>query len=148
MEERVTAEKIAFLYEQAGYGKAADYLVDNNFLENLYPKGVFGFFVFSPEQELLGMARVFSDNYICSWIAELCVKPGAGDPIAASLLKAIDKQFGHTSLYVEDYAYVIDRYKSIGIIPRDILVSASRKADPARKREENNPNFTEMTLNA
>jgi hypothetical protein len=72
--ESVRDESLANVYESAGYGTASAYLSRPGFVKRSFPCGVFGFFAFDQEGDLIGFARVFSDDDLCSWIAEMCVR--------------------------------------------------------------------------
>ncbi|KAF0118250.1 MAG: hypothetical protein FD149_790 [Rhodospirillaceae bacterium] len=73
----VKDDDIADLYTSVGFGRPSDYKSYPDFPgygARLFPKGVYGFFVIA-NNVLVGLVRVFSDDYTCAWITEICVHP-------------------------------------------------------------------------
>ncbi len=122
----ITNESLADLYDSVGYGSAESYLAHDNFVKLIFPPGVFGFFALNEDKSLLGMIRVFSDDYICSWIAEMCISPRAeGASIKEALLKALTDRLGHTALFTEAFDEEIEVYKKFGITAKKKLTALS-----------------------
>lgn len=122
----ITNESLAILYDSVGYGSAESYLAHDNFVKLIFPPGVFGFFALSDDKSLLGMIRVFSDDYICSWIAEMCISPHSeGTSIQKCLLKVLVDRLGHTAIFTEAFDEEIEVYKKFGITPKKKLTALS-----------------------
>jgi hypothetical protein len=92
-----------------------------------FPPGVFGFFAYCDEGPLVGFVRVFSDDNLCSWIAEMCVRPDQDtDAVRGALLCSLIERFGHTAIYTEAFEDEIEAYQLVGIIARARLTALSR----------------------
>jgi hypothetical protein len=125
----ISNEALAAVYESAGYGMASQYLSRPNFVTRSFPPGVFGFFALDGREDLIGFARVFSDNVLCSWIAELCVRSNQDvDAVRRALLRSLVERFGHTAIYTEAFEDEIESYQSVGIVARSRLTALSREA--------------------
>ena len=86
----ISDELLAGVYESAGYGAASDYLSRPGLVTRSFPPGVFGFFALVAAEDLVGFARVFSDNDLCSWIAEMCVRADQrADAVRGALLRSL-----------------------------------------------------------
>jgi hypothetical protein len=118
---------LAEVYESAGYGPAADDLSRPGLVTRSFPPGVFGFFAYCDEGPLVGFVRVFSDDNLCSWIAEMCVRPDQDtDAVRGALLCSLIERFGHTAIYTEAFEDEIEAYQLVGIIARARLTALSR----------------------
>lgn len=116
----------AALYESVGFGTAKNYEIPGVSLERLFGPGVYGFFVFKDGQ-LIGLARVFSDNVMCAWIAELCVHPDwQKRGIGGSLLDLVNRRFGNTALYADAFRGQEMFFKRRSIVPQSRLVACGR----------------------
>jgi hypothetical protein len=126
----ISDEALARVYESAGYGTASDYLACPGFVTRSFPPGVFGFFACGHEGSLIGFARVFSDNTLCSWIAEMCVCSDQHvEAVRGALLRSLIERFGHTAIYTEAFEDEIEAYRAVGIIARSRLTALSRAPD-------------------
>lgn len=126
----VTMEEVAELYESVGFGVKDDYLSDSKMLERLFGPGVFGFFARSDEGKLAGFARVMSDDAMCAWIAEICVRPNyQRQGIGTALGELVVERFGHLAIYAEGLAERDDVtfLTKLGCVPRQQLISCSRR---------------------
>lgn len=122
----VSPDALAALYESLGFGVRSDYLGRPDLLERMFGPGCFGFFAFEGA-ELVGLIRVFSDDFICAWIAELCVRPDRQKRgIGTALLEKVLDRFSHTAIYAEAFAGQEDFLARRGLKPRPILVACSR----------------------
>src|SRR3954447_7000141 len=98
----ISDDSLAQLYESAGYGAASAYPSRPGFVKRSFPPGVFGFFAFDNDGNLIGFTRVFSDDVLCSWIAELCIKSDQDhDRVRGAILREMIERFGHTAIYTE-----------------------------------------------
>jgi hypothetical protein len=123
----ISDEALAGVYESAGYGAASDYLSRPGLVTRAFPPGVFGFFALIAAEDLVGFARVFSDNDSCSWIAEMCVRADQkADAVRGALLRSLIERFGHTAIYTEAFEDELEAYRSAGIIARVRLTALSR----------------------
>jgi len=132
----ISDESLARVYESAGYGTASDYLSRPGLVTRSFPPGVFGFFAFGDADDLVGFARVFSDNNLCSWIAELCIRSDQnGDAVRSALLRSLLERFGHTAIYTEAFEDEMESYRAVGIIARARLTAISRAPNSNSSRK-------------
>lgn len=130
-DEFVTFKEVADLYESVGFGSSEFYLNDIEFKSAFFAHGSYRCFAFGQNKVLIGMARVFSDNKICSWIAELCVHPEwRNHGVGNGLLDMVLERSGHTAIYVEALSGVEGFYSKRGINPKKRLVACSRAGRP------------------
>jgi len=121
----VEANQIAALYESVGFGDACDY-AGEDLISKIFGPGVFGFFAFDVAR-LVGMARILSDDFVTSWIAEVCVAPEhQRQGIGSTLLKMVNSRFAHTALYAEAFAHTVRLLEQAGITSKSKLVACSR----------------------
>jgi hypothetical protein len=134
----VRDESLANVYESAGYGTASAYLSRPGFVKRSFPCGVFGFFAFDQEGDLIGFARVFSDDDLCSWIAEMCVRSDRDqNKVRGAILREMIERFGHTAIYTEAFQEEIEAYRAVGITAKSKLIALSRAPtlEPRKKPE-------------
>jgi GNAT superfamily N-acetyltransferase len=125
--EQINFDALADLYESVGYGSASSYKEDEGYKTAFFSPGSFFFFASSSDGQLVGIVRIFSDNKICSWIAELCVHPTwQKQGIGSKLLEMVIERFGHTAIYVEAFVGEESLYIEHGIKPKQKLVACSR----------------------
>jgi len=123
---RIDMRTLGALYEAVGFGTAENYKVPQTFLERLFGPGAYGFFAFDGER-LVGMARVLSDDVLCSWIAEMGVHPDwQGRGIGGVLLDMINKRFKDTALYADAFKGQEDFFAKRGINPQSRVVACGR----------------------
>lgn len=131
-------QALAALYESVGFGTAEAYLAKSDFAARVFAPGVYGVFAFDDGGQLVGMARVLSDDFLCSWIAEVCVAPAwQRQSIGSSLIARVVERFGHTAIYTEAFAEKVGLFSTAGIRAKSKLVACSRAAldDPTRMPE-------------
>ncbi|MEO5337231.1 MAG: GNAT family N-acetyltransferase [Magnetospirillum sp. WYHS-4] len=123
---RVDMESLAALYASVGFGTEENYRHPAMTLNRLFGAGVYGFFAFQGER-LVGMARVLSDDVMCSWIAELCVHPDCQRRgIGGALLDRVNERFRDTALYADAFKGQEGFLRSRGIVPQSRLVTCGR----------------------
>ncbi len=124
----VSLNAVANLYESVGFGVADFYKNDTDLLNAIFGPGVYGFFSFgNSEQGLVGMARVLSDDRICSWIAELCIHPESQDKeVEGELLTMVTKRFSHTAIYTEALVGTEELFAKYQITHKKKLLACSR----------------------
>ncbi len=123
---RIDMTMLADLYESVGFGKAENYHKPSVSLEKLFGPGIYGFFVFHGER-LIGMARVMSDDILCTWIAEICVHPDwQKKGIGSALLEKVDDRFRDTALYADVFKGQEALFSGRGINPQSRLVACGR----------------------
>jgi ribosomal protein S18 acetylase RimI-like enzyme len=129
----VSADQVAQLYESVGFGTADDYRADGQLISKLFAPGVYGFFAKNQsDNSLLGMIRLLSDDYLTSWIAEVCVHPACqSQGIGSALVRAASERFSHTSIYAEVLSGQTAPFTACGIVPRAKLIACSRGAVPS-----------------
>lgn len=82
---------------------------------------------------LVGFARVMSDNCMCSWIAELCVHPDwRGMGIGRELVSLIRERFARTAIYVHIPASNLEFIRKTGMLYKPKLVASGVGVVPHR----------------
>ena len=118
---------VARLYESVGFGTVTDYLQDSNVAAAFLAPGSCRYFALDGDNNLVGLARVLTDGGMCSWIAELCVKPEwRNRGIGSRLLELIIEKSGHTAIYVDALTGAERFFAKHGVKPRASLVACSR----------------------
>lgn len=80
--------------------------------------------------ELVGYARVMSDQCMCSWIAELCVHSDwRGKGIGRELVSRIRERFARTAIYVNVPASNLDFIRKTVMLYKPKLVASGIRAD-------------------
>lgn len=123
-----SAQQIANIYNSVGFTVPETFSERPDFPEVMYANGAFGFFA-EIDGQLVGLARVFSDEVICSWIAEICVHPDwQKKKVGQRLLDAISRRFEHTAIYTEAFSGQEDFFSRSGIKRKQKLVACSKAA--------------------
>jgi GNAT superfamily N-acetyltransferase len=127
--EDVSPSALADLYASVGFGSRDAYEeVEDDLMRVLFPAGVYGFFAWA-QQDLIGMARSFSDDSMCTWLAEVCVQPAfQRQGIGGMLVEAVIQRFGHTAIYLETFREHESFFRRNGIASKPKLVACSRAA--------------------
>lgn len=127
----VAFAEVARLYESVGFGTVADYPEESDIAAAFLAPGSYRYFALDGSNRLVGLARVLTDGAMCSWIAELCVKPEwRNQGIGSRLLALIIERSGHTAIYVDAFSGVEHFYARHGVMPRAVLVACSRAGRP------------------
>lgn len=123
---RVDLKDLGKLYASVGFGVEGDYEKESMSVEKIFGPGVYGFFAFDGDH-LIGVARVLSDNLICSWIAEICVHPDwQGQGIGSALVGMMNDRFPNTALYAEAFKSQEGFFVGRGIVPQSRIVACGR----------------------
>lgn len=110
---QVDPSALKALYESVGFGFIET--VGKEEIGNLFGSGIFGLFAFSGNN-LVGAARVFSDELTVTWLAEICVaSEWRGRNVDRSLMDEINVRFGKTALYCDAHAGNVGFFKSMGV---------------------------------
>ena len=73
--------------------------------------------------ELIGMARVLSDNIFITWLAELMVHPDYQSfGVGKRLVKVVKEHYGHTSIVLETFPWNRKFFKKCGMKESKMLV--------------------------
>lgn len=122
--EHLKPSRLKALYETVGFGFASP--LGDEEIANMFSSGAFGLFAFS-EDELIGAARLFSDDFTVSWLAEICVTPTwQRKGIGRLLVDQINQRFGKTALYCDSLTENVEFFRANGIKPK-IKLSACRR---------------------
>jgi len=123
---RVTPPQIDRLYNSVGFGVPERFSVDQKLFGQMFGPGCFGFFVFV-EGQLIGAARVLSDDVIAACVLELVVHPDWQEKgVGTALINTIKNRFSHTGIYLHAFLGQHVFFEKNGIKPREVLVSCSR----------------------
>jgi ribosomal protein S18 acetylase RimI-like enzyme len=124
---QITAENLAGLLEQVGFGSASTYLDVPDFRSIfLGPGTVSVFAIEKPTQQLIGLARVFTDNLFTTYISEVCVHPNFQKKgIGLNLIKAITNRFCHTAIFTDAFRGEISIFTKNSIMPKEKLIACS-----------------------
>ena len=120
---------VARFYERVGFGCVADNLQDSGLAAAFLAPGSYRYFALDGDNNLVGLARVFTDGRICSWIAELCVAPAwRKRGIGSRLMELVIEKSGHMAIYVDVLTGAgADLFLAKhGVKPRASLVACSR----------------------
>ncbi len=130
---KISPDDIGRVYNSVGFTIPDDFRAEPGFMEKMYAPGAFGFFAFADNQ-LIGAARVLSDDAICSWVPEVVVMPEwQKKGVGKILLKSISERFAHTAIYTEAFKGTETFFEKQGIRPKEKLVACSKA--PAKKRK-------------
>lgn len=114
------------VYKSVEFHRSSDYEFPADYMEKAFGPGVYGFFAFEG-QRLVGVARVFSDDMICAWIAEICVhKDRQRNGVGHALLDEIISRFNHVAIYAGSFPDQVDFLRAKGIVPQSKLVACAR----------------------
>jgi len=121
-----TAKQISSVYNSVNFTISEHFMHKNNFHSIMYPAGTYGLFV-EINNELVGAARIMSDQHITTWVAELCVKTEwQNQGVGKVILRRILEKFEHTAIYLESFQVSKDFFHKQGIKIRPQLVACSR----------------------
>lgn len=123
----ISDKELATLMESCGYGLASSYLSVTNFKEKFFCQGTVNAFAILKKQ-LIGMARVFTDDITTTYLSEVCVQPDyQGKGIESQLIKAITHRCGHTSIFTVAFETELDILAENAITPKSKITACSRK---------------------
>lgn len=129
--DAVGFDAVADLYGSVGFGTARQYKEDKRYEAAFHSPGSYVFLAIADGERLVGMARAFSDDRICTWIAEICVHPACQSRgIGRQLLDLVITRFDHTAIYTEALPGCEAFFAEQGIQPRSQLVACSRAGQP------------------
>lgn len=124
IDEPPKASAVAELWNVAGYGANSAEALEGR----LFPAGVHPVAAYDQGGALVGLARVFSDGFVCGWIADLAVAPGQHEAvIRKALIGACVERFGHLDLYGEAFAHEVEAFQDCGIAVQPRLTAVSRR---------------------
>ncbi|SCA57607.1 hypothetical protein MTBPR1_60120 [Candidatus Terasakiella magnetica] len=130
------AKNITELYNNVWSADGFEYDISFETFDKMFSQGCYGFFVFE-EQKLIGMARVFSDDVMTSWVAEVIVHPSwQKKGVGSALTDAVKRRFSHTSIYLESLLHNEEFFVKNGIKPQSKLVSCSRPSAKVLKMRQ------------
>jgi GNAT superfamily N-acetyltransferase len=116
------------LMDAVGFGEAEDYLPESanpDYLRKHFGPGTHAIFAYD-RKELVGLARAFSDDHICSWLSEICVHPQWQRlGIGRELMKRLNMRLSHTALYADSFPSKVEFFVECGIKPKDKLVACA-----------------------
>lgn len=123
---------VAALYERVGFGTSADYLKDPRFLQRLTGPGCFLLFARNDvDNKLIGIIRVLSDDYLITWICEICVDPDyRRRGIGRLLMTWAQRRFGHTALYASAIRGTELFFERCGLRAKSKLIALSKAPAP------------------
>ena len=123
---RIDMKKLGALYASVGFGTVENYEAPSLSVERLFGPGAYGFFAFDGDH-LIGMARVLSDDVMCSWIAEMCVHPDwQSQGVGGALLDQVDRRFKHTALHADAFKGQESFFAKRRINPQSRVVACGR----------------------
>jgi hypothetical protein len=121
--EDISDVDLTSLYAAVGYGN----MVAEGLVKRSFPPGVYPIAALSSDSRLIGLIRVFSDDFICSWLADIAVYPSnESNKVMKSMLEVAVERFGHTAIFSEAFESEIENLKEFGITPKQKLTAVSR----------------------
>jgi ribosomal protein S18 acetylase RimI-like enzyme len=123
----ITTENLAHLLEDAGCGSASAYLSIPDFRSHFLCPGTVSAFALEQEKnQLVGLARVFTDNLFTTYISEVCVHPTHQKKgIGSELIRAITKRFSHTAIFADAIRDHVSIFSKNSIMPKEKLIACS-----------------------
>ena len=86
------------VYGSVGFHRDPVESIPDDYLDKMFGSGTFGIFAFQNDA-LVGVAQILSDDYMCAYVAELCVhKSSQGNGVGSALMKAVNDRFSDTAL--------------------------------------------------
>lgn len=74
-------------------------------------------------RELIGVARVMSDDNTLTWLAELIVHPDYQSlGVGKRLVDVVKKKYAHTTILLETFLWNRKFFKKCGFVERDLIV--------------------------
>jgi hypothetical protein len=67
----ISDTELSSLYASVNYGT----MVAEGLVKKAFPPGTYPVAVFNNNNQLVGLIRVFSDDFICSWLADIAIHP-------------------------------------------------------------------------
>ncbi|WP_166360196.1 GNAT family N-acetyltransferase [Pseudomonas akapageensis] len=124
----ISNEELAKLYDSCKFGDMSELLASNN-MNKLFASTSIGFFATDSDTgKVLGVARVFSDDFITTYIAEICVSSELrGTGLADKLLEAITTRFNHTAIFTCGFIGMERFLEKQGLSKKPKLFACSRK---------------------
>lgn len=123
---RIDMKALGVLYERSWTEENESFQTSRISPAQMFGTGAYGFFALKGEH-LIGMARVFSDDLICSWLAEIYVIPDwRGHGVGRSLFDKLNDQFRQTAFYCDASVENVHFFKAAGISPKAKLTVCRR----------------------
>ena len=114
------------VYRSVGFHRGPLASFPNNYLGKLFGPGIFGFFAFRNEN-LVGVARILSDDIVCAHIAELCVhKKWQRNGVGRTLIEAVIKHISDIAIYADALNGQEIFFSKLGVIPQSKVVACGR----------------------
>jgi GNAT superfamily N-acetyltransferase len=124
--KEITLASLHEVESSVGFLRGSPENLPDGYLENLFGTGIFGFFAFH-ENDLVGVARILTDDYVVTFVAELCVhKQWQRKGVGRLLMEAIIERFDDTAIYVDAFVGQEEFFKEVGIKPQSMLVACGR----------------------
>ncbi len=123
--EQIKIEDIISLYVENGWGDS----YDSEFVKNYFLNSTYSVFAIdSSSKKLVGFARVLSDNFHTTWLAEIVVSHDCQHRgIGTLLISDIKDKFRHTSIYAETFKGRESFFVKNGINVRKNMIVVSRR---------------------
>lgn len=125
---RLDFDSLVRFLDAVGFGEVSDYDVFRDIPD--YVGKSFGpcasAIIAFEEGELVAMARVFSDECLCSWLAEICVHPRLQRRgVGRQLMTRVNERFAHTPLYLQSFPSQTEFFEKCGVPPKPKLVACA-----------------------
>lgn len=119
--------ELASLYGRCGWGSESEYNLQQ--LQSAHEATVFAIAVFNQQRQLVGYARVFSDNFTyITWVAEILVAPEyRRQGVGTAIMNQILLKAHHTAIYAEIFSGTEHFFNKFGITAKQKLVACSRR---------------------
>ena len=123
--EKIKIEEIIDIYVENAWGES----YDTEFVKNYFQNSTYSVFAIDmTSKKLVGFARVLSDNFQTTWLAEIVVSPPfQRRGIGTFLISDIKTVFKHTSIYAETFRGKESFFVKNGINVRKNMIVVSRR---------------------
>lgn len=125
---RLDFDSLVQFFDAVGFGEAADYEIFRSIPDYVNKSmAMFSHSILAFESDkLVGLAHVFSDECLCSWLAEICVHPSLQRRgIGRELMARVNARFGHTPLYLQSFPSQTGFFEKCGVAPKAKLVACA-----------------------
>ncbi len=125
---KIKVSEIIDLYVDVGWVGEKPYSVIAT--EQSFKNSTYHFFAIQ-NNKLVGFARGFSDDILCTWLAEIVVaKDKQKSGVGSMLISELVKKYGHTSIYAETFEGKESFFEKNGIRERKkmrVVIRSSNK---------------------
>ncbi len=130
-ESKVDFVSFDAVYPSVGFHRGTSITYPDDYIEKNFGPGVFGFFAFH-ENELIGVARILSDDCVCAHVAEICVhRNWQRKGVGSALMKAVVNRFSGLAIYAASLVGQEVFFAKMGVVPQPLAIACGWAPDGA-----------------